>query len=1187
MKNRLAAFHLTLLCLILMATSLTFTVQAALPGHNPTRGDNPAPKKEEPNRQVLLLLPPVLTIHDFTFKASYNPGSTFVNASGTGIASFGSKSDKFSFTFAKLSIIKDLPQHGTVIAGSIEINFNPAVAIHWAGFNGKASHLYLDPGTDSADLSIALPTLWTRSGEIGIGPPPKRAFLNLSVKESNQNLELYLPNISKHNLAVLGLGDTQMLMNCQNVPLEVDLSQTQPSADPAGLSIGFKGPIVTVSQKGLANTNAGFCFGQYTANSGKLIPSGFKADFELKEKWTYSTSIPQGYEITLFPKGTTPSQNTSGQSNGSMTQTSLSSSLLTEFSNVHLQLQPSDADSLATSLKTGSSDMTQFKPDIAPDGTLRIIDSAVDTATFSGSLRLPKTVYKMNGAALEDYLFTNFHVDEDLNMRGNIGIYDPICWGKLKEGDLPVYGLMAVDKLNNVQLEPPRCFFPGGDQPKHDLTKLNGQSDEEFANQDDLRAIPGVTFLYFTLGITSTDANHPIFIPNVLPPELKQFNGPSWFFWQAQGGNNCWLNIGAAGINGKMDIHTNIGLHQYPIKLGNTDPQYANGNVQFQSYLHAYPAPKYEEPNKISGPFFHAEFIDSAVFDLGINGHLRVDGPSCIDADFQNLSATSTADLTSAAVKFKGNLKYWGVELDTGDNSKIVPRVSQVFLLKAAIGETVHYENPFPIVWGRMIGDGNIPEVIFGYGIGQSFDDIPFDYSNVYLSTWNKSDPKSNPNMPPGERWGAICTEGVLSFPYFGTRALKINDFFHDFQDSDPTKQHQLESVYEKREITSGVKNNVGDYLQLTFEIDHQTWGDPVTATFNFDTVPYYDGEKWLDGFGDPNNPLGTVHFSDFDGNAPAIIHFTGRKVRINIPLDPSPHAMTGNNIGLTLNHLQSDGDLIVDNSDLESQRMDQISEIKLKGRLDGKESIIGAFSNDFAITLRSLISDYVIDGPGNNINLDLAAIGMVGKVTTSMTYSDRLFTGTVEFDDVELAAGDFGRASGAFSIAVGESAKYIQGYGDVVIYGVPWPLPNHMAGAFFAGYGAKADDAFALGYIDGNVQGFFSGKIINGFYIAGKVGYDYSLGFLGDAEVYCNGGAGYLAVSESPPTEWYIWHGGFGAGIEIMDCGLFSSADLDCFAHSLSDYQVRGTLTYTLSLLFFDFSWSGSVWLDKDGPHV
>jgi len=1104
LRHYLAAF---LAGLILLLTG-TCIGQAApgVPGVSPPTGDLPslALPGGSIQAQTQLFLPKILTIHGFKFEVvAYTPGSTMKNASGTGKASFAGNGSLFDLPFSGVEIQGDSKQ-GEIIKGTITKLFNPKHPVTFGlTMNGFVKKLYLTPSDTKVDLEVPLPTLWTREKAPGSTEylPAKQACLIFANFETTQDLDIFLPAYADHKLGQVGIGDTNIIMDCAGKPLFVDLSTKQPANNsPALTGVGFSN-IKTVPRPELANTNIGYCFAEYLV-VGAVGPQGFLGQLSLQNSWSYTTSLPQGHQFSLTK------------------------------------------------------------------GNLNLLKSSIVTGVFFGQLQLPASVTTQAGARISCG-FSSFAVDGNLDMKGLLPYKEAVYWGRPPA----VQGQPPVPASYYLQSEQPAfVFFPGTTGGKADRTTIDTATQEEkFVNiyNDDISQVPGVTFASFNLGILTPDANNnPIELAfEALAYDPAMVAGTKGVFrpLSPKYGNTWWLNIGLAGVNGRVEIESALGTQDLQIALGyigNVGPNTFTAYKLFKGFLHSKETPytsAYTSDNyRKFGHFFQAAFVDSAVFDLGIDGHFEVGGPAEIKPDIYDLGATSTADLTSARVEIDAKLKFWDVAMKTA-NSRLVPKVNRVFFLGAELGEEAHYLKPYPVLWGQMIASGDIPELIFGYGRPQYFDGLPFSYTEVWLSPWN-----GNP-MTPQTKWGALVAKGALNFPLFGAFNMRIDDYC--WKTSDPTHKNQ-----ENRDITIDTDGNDNNAIKPTFAID-QGWGG-TKARFIFPAIGYYDGLENEDGFrGDGRVTVSDLYFDQGQGLASKI---TLTSVGPVIAVDHQQTVPFKEPFKDELKLSYVKGEIKID--------ADSLPRIVLGANFIAGSKLLGGFQNGtYTVTITPALSIYDITAP---INQNFGGVGLTGSdAHLNLAFGQGIFSGTLEFPRVEFAAGPVsGKAGGGFNVYFSPTAKYVQGYGEVTINGIPWPAPNSGGGAFVLAYKANPVDLYALSYVDRSKFASALGQEVSGFYMACKLGYDYSLAGLGSVNIYVNGGAGLFVGT---PTQ-VVFHCGSSCGAEICGIGLECGYELLALKPLTNlNFDLRGTLYYELSLLFFDFAWQHTIRLTPDGIEV
>ncbi|HEX3047661.1 MAG TPA: hypothetical protein VHY08_23115 [Bacillota bacterium] len=1186
---------------IVISLLLLFTSGPLAQGANPTQPLNTVKEGINIAKDVIvaITMPHTLKIGQFTITDVSYLIPNAENATGRGKTAFTTGANfEVNFSGVRITNITGPNGVGTISDGTV--TGSPNIVVTIGGLPIKVKKVKITPGTVLTDLDITLPTLWSRQNN----SLPKKAVLSLEEIPSKHNLEIFENSIQGHNLGELGVGDTNIIIDCTASLLTLDLSANQtalPDIDKTKIGILFN-QISTKKQPALKDCNTGFCFGKYTAANAFLSATGLQADLELEETFTYNTSLPKGYQITLNPNKAPASQQINLEATPELNTAtgSLSSNLSQKKVEFDFSKVPLSAD-----LKHRASQLQKYKINlnllegvqIKPyyQSALIINESSITTGVFSGTIRFPESVFKFTGEPIEAP-FTKFSVDHKLNMQGSLPYNAPICWSKFDGQVYPRYGIWP-------RWQDGYCFFPGADPQTFSFTTIDSSNQTEIFNKPNIQSLPGVTFYYFDLAIGTLDARidqlnlNALIIPSVIPPAVEQAYKEQTGLSLAIFRGDTWINISTAGVSGKMEVESAIGYRDYPVYLGNP----IAGSEPFKTYLHAIPDPNNPETNylwglyehlsgpegkRVWGPFFRATFVDGAVFDLGVDGHIEVKGPSNFLAGIKNLSATSTGELTSAKIAVNADLEYWGVNLNTNgaqDASRLVPRVSQAFFLGAEINEKKHYENAFPVVWGRMNGGGNISDFIFGYR-SQYFDRLPYTYRNVCLS---KYDPYNQ-----GSIRGAIVTEGDIYFPFFGAQKMEI----YDYKDITPN----LDLNYEGRKIS--LYNNP-DY---SFELK-KTWGHSNTsAEFLFPHVRYFDGTEYEDGFGHPL-PSNNLPFSDewqvkinnYEKPLASNLHITGTQgVLINVR-DNNPNAIiqsgtcSGNPEPVKLNGINGDVAITFENQDT-------LPELKLKGRFVNTSPLVGGFAGnsnpECDITVRPTLSPFEIEAP---LNLDAGPIKMSSgdsKAKLSVLFDGNAFDGTITLTGVDLKAGEtkLGSGSGAFNIHLAGDAKYLQGAANMTIYGLP--LINSGAGAMFVGYGAKKEAVFALDYIDGSIRQNMLDDIntISGFYIACRLGYNCGLiSPFGEAHVYLFGGTGIFFLPEQHQYDYrLLFHGGANVGVEILECGVDATAKLqgrmDTNLNNLSspglDFKATGSIAFTVSLLFVDFSWTGQAAITKDG---
>lgn len=1258
MKKYLGVFLTGLLCCLLVAAP---SFAAPL-----TRGPVVPPKIEKPGdklgKKTTLFMPQKLIIYNFSFDVvSWDPGSSLDNGAGWGHAKFNTTaSDSFSFRFTNVKVVYVTPGNktlGRITDGKIFLDFNPGINITMGTLTGKVSKLHLmarpdgaaeippktaepgnyplkgtDPqkpegnGINQVSMKVLLPTLWTRTKlPDNTYTSAKQAYLYFSDLDTTQDLDIFLPDYKDHQLNEVGIGDTNIIMDCTNKPLIVDLSVNQPAnlpKIPPQLTGVVFDQIKTIPQPERQNSNIGFCFGEYLL-SGGLNQNGLLAKLVLQKNFTYQSSIPLGYEITLdsgFTEGLpiNQSQTSSGGSGQSAPQSQLT-------------LLQGDGSELSQGLQINpnggsGSGIPQNKLETANNCTLTLAKSAVLGGKLVAKVILPESV----SAELTSRVVCNAQnliVDAGLNTSGEAFNNQSIFWGKCQD-----------NPKNNFFIQtdiPAQCYFPGTAGTKPDLTIDSGGA-ETFDCPDDVKEIPGITFFSFNLTVRTKDANGKELYFPFEKEFVKQGNG----VYQIAGGvkqmRRFWLNVGTSGIGGTIQVDSRLAYDNgdpqkpsYPVDLGNPNPEdnqlvMLGAYQPFKAFFHSNGSVKNLKPDgqptdhdkndmtRAFSQFFQATFVDNAVFDFGVDGHFQVGGPSNIFAQIDDLSATSTAELCSATVSVDAKLDYWGVGLKT-KNSKLAPKATKVFFLGATIDELSHYDSPFPVVWGQMASSGNIQELLFGYAY-QTFDRLAYNYRDVHLSKYTLPDDKN------GKR-GALVTEGDVFFAYFGPQQMTIEDY----NNCTPN----LDSIFEGRQIGIIIAKNEQNYFSI-----NKTWGpgkmvknQPIdTVTFDFPKVRYVDGAENEDGFAQfenkdlPKTEWGTIEARDIKNKISSGIHITGAGSQIIIPGDDTPHLLLADDQKDQNQNDPNQNDPNENKKTILTQiwtdpdepfifTSDTLPEFKLLGKFDPSTPVLGGFTDPYAIIVKPEATEYRINQPVNSspsppppqspspqsnktevsvdVNIPAGPVEIKGKARVVVILKDELVSGDIFFDEFAFQAAAFGgHGSGGFGVAIGKDVKYIQGYGTITIVGIPWPAPNSGGGAFFLGYGASLADIYALDYLDrGTLEAsMIKGlgqlpKKVKGFYLACKVGYNYSIGGLGEVYVYFAGGTGIF-------NSYLLLQTGVEVGVDICGIGLESSTYITGGAdfNNKDSVNLVGKLHYQLSLLFFDYCWDGWVTLTPDG---
>jgi hypothetical protein len=292
-----------------------------------------------------------------------------------------------------------------------------------------------------------------------------------------------------------------------------------------------------------------------------------------------------------------------------------------------------------------------------------------------------------------------------------------------------------------------------------------------------------------------------------------------------------WLNIDALGVSGEARIR----LEPMSQRLGNAASEHYRGNAPFDATFEC----EHEKAERC----VMVQWSSSAVHDSELGGALKLGGPSAATIPYRDLELTSTAGLVGGKIDLGGGpvvLDYWGVELAAGEPSEpagaLSVKTGQIIFTQAGIRERRHFDEPFALVWGEMLADGNIGELFFDYNsANQRFDGFLFTPHRVALSR----------HVPGTAGYLHVC--GDNHFGFFGSKRLSIRDA--KYSGDDPLGVHWGREVTLFPRAESGCE---GSDLRL-----EKNWGTGL-STLDFEIA--YDAND-QDGFLGEGTVLLPAHF--------------------------------------------------------------------------------------------------------------------------------------------------------------------------------------------------------------------------------------------------------------------------------------------------------------------------------------
>jgi hypothetical protein len=411
-------------------------------------------------------------------------------------------------------------------------------------------------------------------------------------------------------------------------------------------------------------------------------------------------------------------------------------------------------------------------------------------------------------------VFTSLNVQNDLDLFGAVELDGKaLHWGDWVHAGQELRAFSSEDVVGGVayfsgKLRKPYMPAVGDNFIEPNLFPHNTQLE--------LLGLQGVTFASIRdLSIYTPD------IPQGDPPlnfELLAYNHPNW------------LNIVTRGVHGSLGSQAEI---TQAVKLGpDHDDRYV-GKIPFET---VFGDPK---DNNKGEPYLELKFVESAAFNSDFDGYVKLDGPSKIDLDFNEMVFTSTAHNAGGQVDLSSpdTLDYWGVvpvpKPGFSSAGLVSVKSGQVILTAAGLSESIHFKEPFYLTWGEMLATGELGRLFFDYNsAGQEFDGFDFVTSGVALSDY---EPAVNPQ-------GFLHAGGNIHFPFFGPTYLSIKDWYNPTMIGDPFFKRRIELE----------ENAVDEFEASDLDIAGNWSGD--LGRFDF-TLKYSDADQ--DGFvGNGNSSL-------------------------------------------------------------------------------------------------------------------------------------------------------------------------------------------------------------------------------------------------------------------------------------------------------------------------------------------
>lgn len=687
-------------------------------------------------------------------------------------------------------------------------------------------------------------------------------------------------------------------------------------------------------------------------------------------------------------------------------------------------------------------------------GSISINKNMVVKGNFDGKVLLTENLTTPSGDRIEA-TFASLSCDSTLSLSGKVNLIDTIHWGR--------FGISCKNASLFLPAEPCSVILP---------YKGNSFNSDYFSTSA-LDSLPGILFYPDTLIIDSEDMKSPLKLP---------FHDPNYNI-------TGWLWAESEGITGEVLRYAEAPEMALKKELG----------VVWKGY-------KAKAPFDATIDSLAIQFVRNATFDSDLRGSLDIPYPCEIKPPFRDLKVTSTADLVGGNLKFEKfdiiehipfTLKYWGLSLESRRGVLCV-RIGEIIFTDADILEKEHFSEPFHVIWGEMLADGNLGDFVFDYNSGnQRFDGFPFLIHKAELSKYGPSSPK----------WGHIRAYGDISFNFFGTKRMDIIDT------KDPSHKTGRWVNLDKKNCDLDLKKQ---------------WG---MGTADMDFIIGYD-EADQDGFN--GNGLVTINIfvtelnklkASIDLNSVSIgIGYCGKGSSATVFQGP-PYPIKLSKIG---------GCMQIFGDDLKKVFFE--GSIEKTGLLD----VSSAVNVEITPSVTTL-------GTFSNVDLSIGPVGLGGKAAFKLVFdkTKKSLNGDIRgaFSISQYAAG----AKGQFSFYVAPVSSYIQGEGKIYYFG--WGPNMAVTGGFFAGYNAPINQIWILGRIHRgpNIKEILKNNnmtVLTGAYVNGMLEYGFNW-YLIEGKIGFWGGFGTFEGG-NPKQFWVIGHGGAELSGSVLYGALSLSAGID-----------------------------------------
>jgi hypothetical protein len=411
-------------------------------------------------------------------------------------------------------------------------------------------------------------------------------------------------------------------------------------------------------------------------------------------------------------------------------------------------------------------------------GTVNLSNSAVAGGQF-GTNKITAPVHAASDGASGPgsvvALAPILHLDAQLNLLGPVQVTTPIAWGEYSKHPLSHtyyfaqqflragFYISGTNQLNYFPLDAQDDFAQSQNPCSVQYIVIEPPPPTEPpAAAAEPSLLPGLTACFpASLEVRTTDT------PNAAPLDFVPLDRDKV----------SWLNITFDGVHGsfvdfasRLQSSTDLGPLGQPFYLGQSPFKAASTNPKL--------------PARYS---LTMNFVSSSLYDANLTGAVALPVPVGNNLSFSNMGFTSTAQISAAQVPLSSPvpLTFWGLSLVKRAGATVGAvmdvHTGQIFFTAAGIAETRHFRLPFYLTWGQMLANGQLGDLVFDpNSAGQQFDGFYYTPSFVKLS-----------NYSPGTT-AYIKTAGTVSFDFFGTKYINVNDSYVPNNSSPPYNSRSI-----------------------------------------------------------------------------------------------------------------------------------------------------------------------------------------------------------------------------------------------------------------------------------------------------------------------------------------------------------------------------------------------------------